>query len=199
MKQILHRRVLRPLMRRLTGIQVDHPERLPQQGPAIVVANHNSHIDTALLLAAFPSEVVEIVRPAAAADYWFRNRLVAWFSSQVLGAVPVDRGNRAGDPLAAASAALASGHIVMMFPEGTRGEPGRLGRFRCGVAKLATLHPDAVVVPVWLRGCDQVLPRHRRLPRRYECTVRVGEQVPLVGADPRVGAHELRRRVEALA
>lgn len=198
MRRFLHRILLRPAMRWLTGIRIDHPERLPQAGPAIVVANHNSHIDTALLLAAFPTDVVDLVRPAAAADYWFRNRAFAWFSDRVLGAVPVVRSRNGADPLGPASAALSAGRIVVMFPEGTRGDPGCVGGFRAGVVRLAERHPTAVVVPVWLDGCEQVMPRHGRLPRRATCEVHVGD--PLSGrvlAD--LGAEALRRRVLALA
>ena len=199
MRQMLHRFVLRPAMRRLTGIEVDHAERLPHGGPAIVVANHNSHIDTALLLASFPSEAVGAVRPAAAADYWFRNRIAAWFSRHVLGAVPINRSGSGGDPLAAVSTALGCGDIVVLFPEGTRGEPGRMGRFRSGVARLAARHPDAVVVPVWLEGCDQVLPRHRRWPRPRQCVVHVGEPVAIASLEPDAGVRLLEQRVAALA
>jgi 1-acyl-sn-glycerol-3-phosphate acyltransferase len=199
MRPLLHRLVLRPAARWLTEFRVEHAERLPERGPAIVVANHNSHIDTGVLLAAFPSRAVLSVRPVAAADYWFRNRAMRWFSRCMLGAVPIDRSGTTADPLAEAAAALRRGEIIVLFPEGTRGEPGVLGRFHCGVARLASMCPDAVVVPVWLDGCSQVLPRHGRLPQRCPCTVRVGEALRLEGRDPRVEADELRQRVAALA
>lgn len=199
MRPLLHRLVLRPAARWLTEFRVEHAERLPERGPAIVVANHNSHIDTGLLLAAFPSGAVASVRPAAAADYWFRSRALRWFSQRVLGAVPVDRKGTSHNPLAAAAAALCAGDIVVMFPEGTRGEPGVLGRFHCGVAWLASMCPEVVVVPVWLEGCADVLPRHGRMPRRRRCTVRVGEPVRLGVGDPRAEADDLRQRVAAMA
>lgn len=199
MRPLLHRVVLRPAARWLTRYRVEHGDRLPEHGPAILVANHNSHVDTGLLLAAFPSRTVGRVRPVAAADYWFRNRLGRWFSRRVLGAVPVDRTGSDGDPLAHAAAALRGGDILLVFPEGTRGEPGVLGRFHCGVARLASMCPEAVVVPVWLDGCAEVLPRHGRRPRRRPCVVRVGEPVRMAGGDPRAEAAGLRSRVAALA
>jgi len=197
-RRLLHRYVLRPLMRWLTGSVVHYPDRLPTQGPAIVFANHNSHADTALLLAAFPSGVIDRVRPLAAADYWFGNPVSAWVSRNVIGAIPVDRNGGAQDPLAAADAALAAGAILIVFPEGTRGEPGRLGRFHSGVVRLAAAHPAAVLVPVWLAGCDRVLPPHRRIPHRVRCSVRVGDAVDVIDGDPG-SADELRRHLAALA
>jgi 1-acyl-sn-glycerol-3-phosphate acyltransferase len=193
----LHRFVLRPMVRWVTGIRVAGPGRLPAEGPAIVVANHNSHVDTALLLAAFDAQAVAGVHPVAAADYWFRTPMRAWFSRRVLGAVPVDRSGGT-DCLRHVSAILGRGEIVIVFPEGTRGEPGRLGRFRSGVARLATLHPDAVVVPVWLEGTERVLPRHSTWPRRQQCVVIAGEPASIEGMAPREAADDLRRRVVAL-
>ena len=199
MRRLLHRFVLRPLMRWLTGAVVRYPERLPTKGPAIVFANHNSHADTALLLASFPTASIDAVRPLAAADYWFANRAAAWISRHIIGAIAVDRNGDSADPLRAADAALAAGQILIVFPEGTRGEPGRLGRFHSGVARLAEAHPEAAVVPVWLDGCDRVLPPHRRFPHRTRCSVTVGSAVTVSGGDPRFAATELRQRLVALA
>ncbi len=199
MRSALHRFALRPAIRWLTGFDVRCPDRLPVAGPAIVVANHNSHVDTALLLAAFPTQTVPLVRPVAAADYWFRSRVVAWLARQVFGAVPMDRSGASRDPLGPVSEALARGHIVVIFPEGTRGEPGKLGRFRSGVCRLAQKHPEVPVIPVWLAGCDEVLPRHGRWPRRRRCTVTVGELVRVHGTDPQSAALRLQERVAALA
>src|SRR5438093_1026578 len=110
-----------------TGADVVGRERLPLIGPAIVVANHASHVDTLLLLTIYPTRALDRVRPAAAADYFLKGPLISWFSRHILAIVPVerDRGprDRAGagageDVLAPARAALAAGDIVLIFPEG---------------------------------------------------------------------------------
>ena len=167
----------RPLARFLTGADVIGREHLPTTGPAIIAANHSSHVDTLLLLTIFPSRLMPKLRPLAAADYFLKGPLMSWFSRNLVGIVPVHRGGLAGeDVLAPAREALAAGAIILMFPEGTRGDAsGEMGRLRSGIAKLAEAFPDAPVTPVWIEGADRVLPKGAHVPAPMNCTVLVGE------------------------
>ena len=61
-----------------------------------------------------------------------------------------------------------------MFPEGTRGEPGVFGELKSGVARLARLHPEVPVIPVWLDGCERAMPKGTRLARPVPCSATVG-------------------------
>jgi 1-acyl-sn-glycerol-3-phosphate acyltransferase len=180
--------VARPLALFLTGADVTGRERLPLKGPAIVAANHSSHVDTLLLLAIFPSRAVQRVRPAAAADYFLKDPVIGWFSRHVIGIVPVAR-RKAGqrprdadeDVLAPARAALAAGDIVVVFPEGTRGDGDELGQLKSGVARLAEAFPDAPVTPVWIQGAGRVLPKGEAIPAPLNCAVLVGEPLAWTG------------------
>jgi 1-acyl-sn-glycerol-3-phosphate acyltransferase len=183
----------RPLALFLTGADVTGRERLPLKGPAIVAANHSSHVDTLLLLAIFPSRAVARVRPVAAADYFLRDPVIGWFSRHVIGIVPVARlkaGQKAnkvgGDVLAPARAALAAGDIVVVFPEGTRGdgEGDGMGQLKSGVARLAEAFPDAPVIPVWIQGAGRVLPKGETIPVPLNCAVLVGEPLDWEGDRP---------------
>jgi 1-acyl-sn-glycerol-3-phosphate acyltransferase len=172
--------VARPLARVFTGADVSGREHLPTRGPAIVAANHNSHVDTLLLLSMFPAGTLRKVRPAAAADYFLKDPMMSWFSRHVIGIVPVAR-NRAGsgeDVLAPAREALAAGDIVVIFPEGTRG-PGSddMGRLKSGVARLAESFPEAPVTPVWIQGAGRVLPKGEVVPVPMNCAVIVGPPI----------------------
>src|SRR5258706_1149485 len=167
-----------PLARFLTGADVVGRERLPTTGPAIVAANHNSHVDTLLVLTIFPVATMGRLRPVAAADYFLRGPMIGWFSRHLVGIVPIAR-NKAGggeDVLAPAREALAQGDIIILFPEGTRGDASdEMGRLKHGVAMLAEAFPQAPVIPVWLEGAGRVLPKGAHVPVPVNCTVLVGE------------------------
>jgi 1-acyl-sn-glycerol-3-phosphate acyltransferase len=173
----------RPLAAFFTGADVVGRDRLPKAGPAIVVANHNSHVDTLLLLTIFPARLMRRLRPVAAADYFLRGPIISWFSRSVIGIVPVVRGAGGGeDVLSPAREALAAGDIVIIFPEGTRGKGvDELGPMKAGVARLAAAFPDAPVTPIWIEGAGRVLPKGAFLPAPMNCTVLVGEALRWCG------------------
>jgi 1-acyl-sn-glycerol-3-phosphate acyltransferase len=196
--------VARPLAVLFTGADVIGREHLPSAGPAIIAANHNSHVDTLLLLTIFPARLMGRLRPVAAADYFLRGPLIGWFSRTLIGIVPIARGsqNREGagreDVLAPAREALAAGDIVIIFPEGTRGAAtDELGPMKAGVARLAEAFPDAPVIPVWIEGAGRVLPKGAVLPAPMNCTVLVGEATRWEGDHTRF-MEALRERLEAL-
>jgi 1-acyl-sn-glycerol-3-phosphate acyltransferase len=174
----------RPLARVITGADVIGMEKLPKAGPAIIAANHNSHVDTLLLLTMFPVRLIPKLRPAAAADYFLKGPMIGWFSRHVVGIVPVAR-TKAGtgeDVLAPTREALNDGAIVFLFPEGTRGDAtDEIGELKNGVARLAHDVPGAVVVPVWIEGAGRVLPKGAHVPVPMNCTVLIGEPLAWTG------------------
>jgi 1-acyl-sn-glycerol-3-phosphate acyltransferase len=191
--------IARPIARVFTGADIVGREKLPLKGPAILVANHSSHVDTVLLLTIYPSKALDRVRPAAAADYFLKGRLMSWFSRNILAIVPVarDRAGTGEDVLAPAREALAAGDIVLIFPEGTRGDGEALAQLKSGVARLAADFPDAPVTPVWLQGAGRVLPKGAHVPVPLNCTVLVGDAVHW-GGDRAAFMEELRLALEGL-
>lgn len=153
--------LVRPLVTLLLGRDAKKREHLPVVGPAIVVANHNSHLDILYLIAIMPFKALPLLRPVAAADYFCRTRLTAWLSNTLLGIIPLERkrGSYHADPLAGPAAALQRGEIVIIFPEGSRGEPESLGQIKPGVAHLAKRFPAVPVIPVFMRNLGRSLPR----------------------------------------
>jgi 1-acyl-sn-glycerol-3-phosphate acyltransferase len=209
--------VVRPVVLVGLGLNVRHRERLPAAGPAIVVANHNSHLDTMVLMTLLPSHLLPRVHPVAAADYFLRNRLLAWFALRIVGIIPIERrpppqataeppppgepptpGAPRPDVLGAVAAGLERGDVVILFPEGSRGEPERLADFKSGVARLVERYPAVPVIPVFLHGLGKALPRGKALPVPFFCDVFVGERVPWRG-DRKTYVEDLRRRMQELA
>jgi thymidylate kinase len=59
---------------------------------------------------------------------------------------------------------LGAGGNVIIFPEGTRGEPGRMERFRTGVGRLAEAFREVPTVPVFLSGPEKAFPKDASFP-----------------------------------
>ena len=171
-----HGFVVRPLIRGFCGLRVSHGERLPRTGPAILVANHNSHFDTLALFALFSPHETARLHAVAAGDYFSAGSLRGWIARRIFGAIALDRAwlPAAGDPLAGCSRALDAGDMLILFPEGTRGTPGRMGALKAGVAYLARRHPKVPVIPITLAGVDRVLPKGAVVPLPLTVAAHVG-------------------------
>ena len=192
--------VVRPVMYVAIGLNVRHRHRLPRHGPAIVVANHNSHMDTMALMSLFPLRLLPKIRPVAAEDYFMSSKAFGWFAANIIGIVPIDRDavTRGRDPFKACHDALADDAVLLVFPEGTRGRPERLSSFKKGIGYLADRHPTVPIIPVFLHGFGKVLPKGDWVPVPFFCDIFVGDPVA------RAGSHEaftaaLEARIHRLA
>ncbi|MDZ7790822.1 MAG: lysophospholipid acyltransferase family protein [Xanthomonadales bacterium] len=192
--------LVRPVVSIVLGMNVRGREHLPKNGPAIITANHNSHLDAMVLMALLPHRLLHRVRPVAAADYFMKGRFMTWFSTRIIGILPIARkgGGSDEDPLAGCYEALDAGEILIIFPEGSRGEPEQMAPFRGGVAKLAGRYPDVPVTPVFMHGLGKALPRGEGLLVPFMLDIYVGPAVLGRDEDDDFLA-TLRERIEALA
>lgn len=168
-----------PICLVVLGMNIRHRNRLPVKGPAIVTPNHNSHLDTLAMLTLFPLSSIPKVRPVAAADYFMKTGLMGWFSLNFVGIIPIvrKRENPDDDPLAPCYEALAQGDILIIFPEGTRGEPERMQQLKSGVAVLASKFPEVPVVPVFMHGLGKAMPKGAFVPVPFFVDVFVGQPI----------------------
>lgn len=157
-------------------------EHLPQ--PAVVVANHVSHLDTSIIIDALPLAWRDRLAVGAAADYFFAGPSRAGVAALAIGAFPVERRR-----LSATSARLAvrlaeEGYNLILFPEGGRSEDGWLQELKPGAAYVAA-RTGRPLVPMWITGTEHLLPKGGR-PRRGEVDILIGEPlVPYPREDPR--------------
>lgn len=192
--------VVRPVVLIVLGLNIRRHELLPRGGPAIVVANHNSHLDAFALMSLFPLRLLPRLRPVAAADYFFKNAVRAWFATKIVGIIPLQRDvkKERRDPLCDLSAALERGEILVLFPEGSRGQPEQRAEFKTGVAHLAKRHPEVPVTAVFMHGLGKSLPRGERVLVPFFCDIFVGEPVTWTG-DRESFMNLLNERFDALA
>ena len=171
--------LVRPIMLVVLGLNVRRREQLPAGGPAVLVANHNSHLDAVALISLFPLRMLSKLRPVAAQDYFFRNPFLKWFALNIMGIIPLDREVKSTrkHPLASINEALDRGEIVIVFPEGSRGAPEQLGDFKAGIAHIAKKNPEAPLVPIYMHGLGKVLPKGEALLVPFFLDVFIGEAI----------------------
>lgn len=167
----------KPFLWLLLGLAVSGRQHFPREGPALVAANHNSHVDILALLTAMPWRTLDQVRPVGAADYFLATPMRRFLAMRLLRGIALDRTvARGADPLAPVRAALEAGDILVLFPEGTRGQPEEMGPVKAGLSKLAT-QCNAPIVPVYLQGAGRILPKGTRVPVPFVCSVLVGPPI----------------------
>ena len=168
-------------------------------GPVLVCPNHTSHLDAPIVRMALPPRLRDHAAIAAAADVWFDGSPLGPPSELIFGAIPFGRTTDVRASLERVGDLVNEGFSVIIFPEGTRSADGRALPMREGIGLLVrTLHVP--VVPVYIDGAHQILPKGTRLPRhrgRATATVRFG---PALEFEPDATGREITTRVgEAIA
>lgn len=137
------------------------------RGPVILVANHRSHIDTPVILAALPRRIRKRTAVAAAADYFYKNRFVGVLVSLLFNTVPMDRRGGGLDERAAGhlDKLLDRGWNLLVYPEGTRTRNTGSPRVRRGAAVLAARH-SMPIIPIRVTGTRDAMPPGRFWPTR---------------------------------
>jgi 1-acyl-sn-glycerol-3-phosphate acyltransferase len=147
-------------------------DEIPRDGPLIIAANHASNLD-AVVLGSW------LIPRLGRRIHWLgKKELFAWpivgWAAANGGVHPVDRDGADVEAFRLARRILDEGHVLFVFPEGTRSPDGRLQTARDGVALLA-LRTGAPIVPIGIAGSNRVWPKGQTLPHPGgHVTVRIG-------------------------
>lgn len=174
---VLYRLILRPFLSFIIGVKFPKASEFPE-GQFILVSNHNSHLDTVSLLCSLPVKRLKDVHPAAAADYFARNKVMAALCEFFLNTVFVRRKGEGGavlKPLDELDMHIKDGKSLILFPEGTRGQPEQIVDFKCGAAVLLQRNPHVKLVPVFMIGMGKAMPKGDGLLIPTECEIRIGK------------------------
>ncbi len=183
----------RTSMRCLTRVRIEGLDRsvLPSSGPLIIASNHLSNADPVLIGSWMTPALDRKV-------YWLgkeealRWPLVGWALAQN-GVFGIRRGAADVEAFRVARRILDEGHVLVVFPEGTRSPSGALQEAKDGLAILA-LRTHSPILPIGVSGTDRLWPRGQKLPRPGgRVTMRVGRPIklsdPSPGADRRAAQH----------
>jgi 1-acyl-sn-glycerol-3-phosphate acyltransferase len=168
-------------------------EHLPPRGPAIVVINHQSDFDPPFIGVSFARPLRFMAKSELFEQAWFR------WTIEHLGAYPIHRGEGDREALRRSLEVLAAGQVLLMFPEGTRHDDGRVHSFAPGVGLLA-LRSGAPVIPAAMKGTEEI----RRDGRLGLASVRLVAGRPvalgdLEGRGSKVYAEASQRMMEAVS
>jgi len=146
---------------------------IPATGPIILASNHASNLDPLFIGVAAPRFIHYLAKKEL-----FSNPVFEFVLRKICGALPVDRDQMDRTTLREVFALLERRETLLVFPEGTRTHDGRLGEAKLGVGLIAH-HARATVIPAYVRGSYDILPRHAKRIRLSRCAVWFGSPVDL--------------------
>ena len=141
----------------LQGFRVEGARNIPSDGPALLIANHQSFLDPPLLGIAARRHVAYLAR-----ETLFINPIFGWFIRSV-GAVPIDQEGFARQGLKTTLEELQKGKAVLVFPEGERTPHGRMQALKPGIMLLIK-RVQTAIIPVGIAGAYDAYRRGQPVP-----------------------------------
>ncbi|MDN5111570.1 lysophospholipid acyltransferase family protein [Aliarcobacter butzleri] len=171
--------IVKPIVFVVLGLNIKGREKLPLEGGAVIAPNHNSHLDTLVIMSLYPLSKIDKIRPVAAADYFMRNKFVSWISTYCIGIIPLDRTGASSQEelFKEPHEALDNKDILILFPEGSRGKPEQMTRLKKGLFYLLKDKKDIPIIPIAMQGLGNSLPKGEALFVPFNCQVVIGESI----------------------
>ena len=163
------------------GLKYNNRNVLKKKKQFILIANHNSHMDTMAIMSSVPSRYIHRVHPIAAADFFGGSKLKEKLMRYMVNATLIPRkraeSKQEVDPIQVMSNLIEKGRSIIVYPEGSRGVPGVMTDFKKGIGYLINKHPHIDVVPVYLDGIHKTLPKGKNLILPYNCKIIFGDTI----------------------
>ncbi|MDY7229129.1 AMP-binding protein [Hyalangium rubrum] len=145
---------------------------VPQNRNFLVIANHASHLDAGLIRTVLEEQGQKLVA-LAARDYFFDTALKRAYFENFTDLIPMDRHGSLRESLRLAGESLRMGYNLLIFPEGTRSVTGELLEFKPTLGYLALTY-EVDVLPLYLKGTFEALPKGTMFPKSKELEVHIG-------------------------
>ena len=142
-------------------------ENVPQQGPVLIIANHNAAVDPLLTLIPFPYHVTYVGKAGIR-----KNPVFNWFSRN-MNAILLEDDKQELVALRGMLNRLKEGDSIFLFPEGHRYNTGKVEAFQNGAAFLA-IRAGVPIVPVAVRDMHYLF-----IPGKNKIQVRIGKPIVL--------------------
>lgn len=197
-KYLFYLIIVKPFVFIVLGVNVRNPQNMPKKGPAILIANHNSHIDTLILMSLFPIEMINKVNPVAAADYFFNTKFRRFLFKTLIGAIALKRHHEKFSKeniFSEISQNLKDEHIIILYPEGTRGNDNEIQEFKNGIAHIAKANPDVPIIPIYINGPDKILPKYDYLLVPFISDIYVGEKIFYDNSATKEFTHKVQNQI----
>ena len=164
---------------------------VPRTGGALLVSNHQSHLDPMLVGMGSRRRMNYVARKTL-----FQFGPFGWLLRSV-DAIPIDRDGFGLGGIKESLRRLKNGEMVLIFPEGTRSADGEIAPFRPGFTTLA-VRSGAAILPAAVDGAFQVWPRSKKFPGLGRIRVHYGKMMTpddIAGRSDRELVAEVERRV----
>ena len=176
MSYFISRIIYKVILALFFKLEVAGRENIPRKGPFIMVANHMSYADPAVMGVACNTMPVSFLAKKELSEIPF---LGAWCKS--VGCIFVERDYGRSEPLKKALKALKDGKVLGIFPEGTRSPDGNLQKAKPGIGVIVA-KSKVPVIPMYVSGTARVLPRGKKIPRPSKIRARIGKPVDMSGS-----------------
>lgn len=152
--------------------RVEGAYHIPARGGCVVACNHVSFLDPPVVACGVRHRMIHFL---ARQTLWEHSRFGHWFLSNY-NCIPVDQSRGDVAALRAAVRVLKQGHVLALFPEGTRSPDGNLQPLQGGVGFVAA-QARSPVVPAFVQGAYQAFPRGSHMTRPVPIRIRFGPPI----------------------